>query len=44
MDTELSKVPLDTSDPGYQEPMAKEEKPEPSKEKEEGEKTKKSGK
>lgn len=44
MDTELSKIPLDTSDPGYQEPMAKEEKPEPLKEKEEGEKTKKSGK
>jgi len=44
MDTELSKIPLDTTDPGYQPPLPKEEKPEPSKEKEEGEKTKKSGK
>lgn len=44
MDTELSKEPLDTSDPGYQEPLPKEEKPEPSKDhKEEGEKPKKGG-
>jgi len=43
MDTELSKIPLDTNDPGYQEPLPKEEKPEPSKDKEEGEKHKKQG-
>jgi len=44
MDTELSKIALDTTDPGYQPPLPKEEKPEPSKDKEEGEKKQKSGK
>jgi len=33
MDTELSKVPLDTTDPGYQPPEKQEAKPEPSKDK-----------
>lgn len=37
MDTELSKTPLDTTDPGYQPPLPKEEKPEPNTNKEEGE-------
>lgn len=38
MDTELSKVELDKTDPGYQPPESKEEKAEPTKQKEDGEK------